>query len=53
MGALLIPRIGQEVTIDYLHGDVNQPVVTGVVYNGRKYPPYPLPQQKTPFRLSY
>ncbi|WP_027709809.1 type VI secretion system Vgr family protein [Zooshikella ganghwensis] len=46
-GALLIPRIGQEVTIDYLHGDVNQPVVTGVVYNGRKYPPYPLPQQNT------
>ncbi|MBU2708599.1 type VI secretion system tip protein VgrG [Zooshikella marina] len=46
-GALLIPRIGQEVTIDYLHGDVNQPVVTGVVYNGRKNPPYPLPKHKT------
>ncbi|MGI0119238.1 type VI secretion system tip protein TssI/VgrG [Zooshikella sp. RANM57] len=46
-GALIIPRIGQEVTIDYLHGDVNQPVVTGVVYNGRKNPPYPLPKQKT------
>ncbi|RDH42117.1 type VI secretion system tip protein TssI/VgrG [Zooshikella ganghwensis] len=46
-GALLIPRIGQEITIDYLHGDINQPVVTGVVYNGRKNPPYPLPKHKT------
>ncbi|MFW8642206.1 phage baseplate assembly protein V [Rhizobium beringeri] len=30
-GCLLIPRIGQEVVVDFVHGDPDRPLVTGVV----------------------
>ncbi|STQ91714.1 Uncharacterized protein conserved in bacteria [Iodobacter fluviatilis] len=33
-GHQFIPRIGQEVTISFVEGDIDRPVVTGVVYNG-------------------
>ncbi|MDW5419097.1 type VI secretion system Vgr family protein [Iodobacter sp. CM08] len=33
-GHQFIPRIGQEVTVSFLEGDIDRPVVTGVVYNG-------------------
>ncbi|MFC7421234.1 type VI secretion system Vgr family protein [Iodobacter arcticus] len=33
-GHQFIPRIGQEVTICFLEGDIDRPIVTGVVYNG-------------------
>ncbi|MBU2713937.1 type VI secretion system Vgr family protein, partial [Zooshikella harenae] len=46
-GSMVIPRIGQEVTIDYLNGDANHPVVTGVVYHGKHQTPYKLPDHKT------
>lgn len=34
-GSCFIPRIGQEVVIDYLEGDIDRPVVTGSLYNGK------------------
>ena len=46
-GAIVIPRIGQEVVVDFLHGDPDQPLITGRVYNGLAQPPYPLPANKT------
>lgn len=46
-GALVLPRIGQEVIVSFLHGDPDQPIVTGAVYNGVSPPPYPLPVHKT------
>lgn len=46
-GAITIPRIGQEVVVDFLHGDPDQPLVTGRVYNGLARPPYGLPGSKT------
>ena len=46
-GAIVIPRIGQEVVVDFLHGDPDQPLITGRVYNGLAQPPYPLPASKT------
>ena len=33
-GTQSIPRIGQEVVIDFVEGDIDRPLVTGVVYNG-------------------
>jgi type VI secretion system secreted protein VgrG len=42
-GSVSIPRIGQEVIIDFLEGDPDQPIVTGRVYNGELMPPYGLP----------
>jgi len=46
-GALYLPRIGQEVIVDFLEGDPNRPIVTGRVYNGANMPPYALPDKKT------
>jgi type VI secretion system secreted protein VgrG len=46
-GAICLPRIGQEVIVEFLEGDPDQPIVTGRVYNGNAMPPYPLPSKKT------
>jgi type VI secretion system VgrG family protein len=34
-GAQFIPRIGQEVVVKFLDNDIDRPIVTGVLYNGR------------------
>jgi type VI secretion system secreted protein VgrG len=39
-GSSFIPRIGQEVIINFLDGDPDRPLVTGTVYNGENKPPY-------------
>jgi type VI secretion system secreted protein VgrG len=46
-GAIHIPRIGQEVIVDFLDGDPDRPIITGRVYNGANMPPYTLPDNKT------
>jgi type VI secretion system secreted protein VgrG len=46
-GAMHIPRMGQEVIVDFLEGDPDQPIVTGRVYNADNMPPYSLPDNKT------
>jgi type VI secretion system secreted protein VgrG len=46
-GAIHIPRIGQEVIVDFLEGDPDQPIITGRVYNADNMPPYTLPNNKT------
>ena len=38
-GTQFIPRIGQEVVIDFVEGDIDRPLVTGVVHNGTHHPP--------------
>jgi type VI secretion system secreted protein VgrG len=35
MGLQHIPRIGQEVLIDFIEGDIERPIVMGSLYNGR------------------
>lgn len=45
-GAIMTPRIGQEVIVEFLEGDPDRPIVTGCVYNGNFKPPYPLPQKE-------
>ena len=42
-GAVAIPRMGQEVIVDFLEGDPDQPIITGRVYNAEQMPPYGLP----------
>ena len=42
-GAMCIPRIGQEVIVDFLEGDPDRPIITGRVYNADQMPPYTLP----------
>ncbi len=46
-GALFIPRIGQEVVVDFIEGDPDRPLVTGTVYHGTNTPPWDLPDEKT------
>ena len=42
-GSVSIPRIGQEVIVDFFEGDPDQPIIVGKVYNGESMPPYSLP----------
>jgi len=35
MGHQFIPRIGQEVLLQFIEGDIERPIVTGALYNGR------------------
>lgn len=42
-GAVQIPRIGQEVIVDFLEGDPDHPIITGRVYNANQMPPFDLP----------
>jgi type VI secretion system secreted protein VgrG len=46
-GMIFTPRIGQEVMVEFLEGDPDQPVVTGRVYNADQMPPYALPDNMT------
>lgn len=46
-GAIHIPRIGQEVIVDFLEGDPDRPLITGRVYNEDQKPPYDLPDNQT------
>jgi type VI secretion system secreted protein VgrG len=46
-GGMHIPRIGQEVIVDFLEGDPDRPIVTGRVYNADNMPPYALPENQT------
>ncbi|MCK2056124.1 type VI secretion system tip protein TssI/VgrG [Methylobacterium sp. 37f] len=46
-GTQFIPRVGQEVVIEFLEGDPDQPLVVGTVYNKDFRYPYALPDNKT------
>jgi type VI secretion system secreted protein VgrG len=46
-GSIHIPRIGQEVIVEFLEGDPDEPIITGRVYNADQTPPYGLPANKT------
>ena len=46
-GTIHIPRIGQEVIVEFLEGDPDRPIITGRVYNADEMPPYDLPKNQT------
>jgi type VI secretion system secreted protein VgrG len=39
-GSNFTPRIGQEVQIDFIAGDIDRPVIVGQIYNGSDAPPF-------------
>lgn len=46
-GHVALPRVGQEVIVDFLDGDPDRPIVTGRVYNSSMVQPYALPDAKS------
>jgi type VI secretion system secreted protein VgrG len=46
-GMIAIPRVGSEVVVDFLEGDPDRPIITGMVYNADQMPPYALPANMT------
>ncbi len=46
-GIMFIPRVGQEVVVDFLEGDPDKPIIIGRVFNADHMPPYELPKEKT------
>jgi type VI secretion system secreted protein VgrG len=46
-GGMDVPRVGDEVVVQYLEGDPDRPIVTGRVYNAANMPPLALPGEKT------
>ncbi len=45
-GALFLPRVGDEVMVEYENGDPDRPIIVGSVYNGNNTTPMNLPGQK-------
>ena len=46
-GSFFLPRVGQEVIVEFLDGDPDRPIVTGCVYNGCNWTPYKLDDHST------
>ncbi|GAL56505.1 type VI secretion system Vgr family protein [Pseudescherichia vulneris] len=46
-GSVQIPRVGDEVVIDFINGDPDRPIITGRVYNEGSMPPWTLPAAAT------
>ncbi|WBS02111.1 type VI secretion system tip protein TssI/VgrG [Pseudoduganella sp. SL102] len=46
-GMTSIPRIGTEVIVQFLDGNPDRPLITGMVPNADTMPPWPLPASKT------
>jgi type VI secretion system secreted protein VgrG len=46
-GFIAIPRVGQEVVVDFIDGNPDRPLITGRVYNAEQMPPWELPAHKT------
>ena len=46
-GSNFLPRRDQEVLVEFLNGDPDQPIIIGSVYNSDHMPPYNLPDGKT------
>jgi len=46
-GGVNLPRVGQEVLVDFLGGDPDRPIITGRVYTNLQKVPYKLPGSKT------
>jgi type VI secretion system secreted protein VgrG len=46
-GMIAVPRIGQEVVVQFEEGNPDRPVIIGMLYNADTMPPYTLPGEMT------
>ena len=46
-GAIAVPRVNQEVLVQWIDGNPDLPIITGRVYNQANMPPWDLPGNKT------
>ncbi|WP_390343991.1 type VI secretion system Vgr family protein [Variovorax boronicumulans] len=46
-GTMHMPRVGQEVIVDFIGGQPDRPIITGRVYNSDQMPPWELPANAT------
>ena len=46
-GFIALPRVGDEVVVEFLDGDPDRPLITGQVYNQVRMPPWELPMNRT------
>jgi type VI secretion system secreted protein VgrG len=46
-GMIGIPRIGQEVVVQFEQGNPDRPIIMGMLYNAETMPPYALPDNQT------
>jgi type VI secretion system secreted protein VgrG len=46
-GFVFLPRIGMEVTVAFIQGDPDRPIITGTLYNGENLTPYEMPDEMT------
>lgn len=46
-GTVFVPRVDMEVVVDFLHGDIDQPIITGCVYNAQNPAPWDLASDRT------
>jgi type VI secretion system secreted protein VgrG len=45
-GHIRLPRVGDEVAVIFLNGNIDHPVVLGALYNFTHMPPWQLPEQR-------
>lgn len=50
-GSMLLPRVGWEVSVGFIDGDPDRPVVLQKLYNKETMPPYALPDNQTQMAL--
>jgi type VI secretion system secreted protein VgrG len=46
LGQINLPRVKQEVVVQFLDGNIDHPIITGLVYNRHNLPPWNLPGQR-------
>ncbi|QKJ85255.1 type VI secretion system secreted protein VgrG [Paramixta manurensis] len=46
-GGVQIPRVGDEVVVDFINGEPDRPLIIGRVYNEARMPPWALPAAAT------
>jgi type VI secretion system secreted protein VgrG len=46
-GQIRLPRVGEEVAVVYVNGNIDHPLVLGALYNQQHMPPWSLPAQQS------